>query len=1003
MAERKNSSRSTTNKSSGTTGNTGRSKSSTGTKSAGRSKKALEEQRLREEALQKSLRTRRITSVVLLAAGIFLTLLSFIPGSEGWRALYNVLHGLFGFAAYALGPVMIYMAVVISARQPKNTIAVTVFKASFLMLLVCAASEIIGIGKVNGDNFGEVVKNLYANGKDFKGGGFFALVLGVPLLFLGRMGALAIIIIMLLGFVLLMIDMPIDELFKKIGGSVKKAGENAAEKRVIRREEAAIVNEEYRRIQQEKRAAKQQRDREISAVREQEKQARHQAEAETRRRKLEEMKAVYNSVDEIGDIPTVKPAEKPLIEETASPAKTEVQPKSERPPEKTEQRSEPPVLSRTSDISILGEKPQAQEIAEQKKETRDYQQALRKYMEKRHPIMRDNEPANEEKYEADIDLVPIVDALDKLNAEKGPARVSRIVDAPKSEITNSDKLSRENESFDISDIDEAELSFDPDDITEPDAPKPSESRLLLDPPSAGGSDNEKKIIPFEELHTFTQVEAPMRSDVYRLPPVTLLNEAKKPVPQADIQHEIRKNADKLVETLKSFGVQTTYLGASRGPSVTRYELQPAPGVKISKIVNLSDDLALNLAVSGVRVAPVPNKAAVGIEIPNKIKDTVFFRELVDTAEYRKTFDKKLDTVLGKNISGETVHCNVSKMPHLLIAGTTGSGKSVCVNTIIMSILMKSTPDDVRLIMVDPKQVEFMMYNGIPHLLIPVVTDPKKAAGALAWAVTEMEKRYTLFSENNVRNIDGYNDLCGNDDELARMPHIVIFIDELADLMMASPKDVEDSIVRLAQKARAAGMHLVIATQKPTVQVVTGLIKGNIPSRIALMVASQIDSRVILDASGAEKLLGNGDMLYMPVGSPKPVRLQGAYVSDDEVERVTQFITQSFKAEYDESIMAEIERQAERVSNGDKGVGAENPDDDGDVDEKLEEAIEFVVSAGQASTSVLQRHLKLGYGRAARLIDTMEKMGVVGPYAGSKPRAVLMTKQEWYERKLRQEK
>ncbi len=424
-------------------------------------------------------------------------------------------------------------------------------------------------------------------------------------------------------------------------------------------------------------------------------------------------------------------------------------------------------------------------------------------------------------------------------------------------------------------------------------------------------------------------------------------------------------------------------------------------MKISKISNLADDVALNLAVSGVRIAPVPDKPAVGIEIPNKVKDTVFFRELVDTPEFKKSFDKKLETVLGKDISGHSVTCNITKMPHLLIAGTTGSGKSVCVNSLIMSILMKSTPDDVRLIMVDPKQVEFMMYNGIPHLLIPVVTEPKKAAGALAWAVTEMERRYTLFSENNVRNIDGYNDIAKNDDELEHMPHIVIFIDELADLMMASPKDVEDSIVRLAQKARAAGMHLVIATQKPTVQVVTGLIKGNIPSRIALLVSSNIDSRVILDASGAEKLLGNGDMLYMPVGVQKPIRLQGCYVSDDEVERVAEFITQAFRAEYDEGIMAEIERQAEIVSSSDKNSISESDDSgDHDHDDKLDDAIEFVVTAGQASTSALQRHLKLGYGRAARIIDTMEKMGVVGPYEGSKPRQVLMTKQEWYERKLR---
>ena len=398
---------------------------------------------------------------------------------------------------------------------------------------------------------------------------------------------------------------------------------------------------------------------------------------------------------------------------------------------------------------------------------------------------------------------------------------------------------------------------------------------------------------------------------------------------------------------------------------------------------------------------MPDKPAVGIEIPNKVKDTVFFRELADTLDFKKTFDKKLVTVLGKDISGNSVTCNITKMPHLLIAGTTGSGKSVCVNSIIMSILMKSTPDDVRLIMVDPKQVEFMMYNGIPHLLIPVVTEPKKAAGALAWAVTEMENRYTLFSENNVRNIDGFNDLVKNHPELDHMPHIVIFIDELADLMMASPKDVEDSIVRLAQKARAAGMHLVIATQKPTVQVVTGLIKGNIPSRIALLVSSNSDSRVILDGSGAEKLLGNGDMLYMPVGVQKPVRLQGCYVSDSEIERVVQFIEQTFKAEYDESIIAEIERQAEMVSSGGKEPSGDDPGDD-EADDKLEEAIEYVIEAGQASTSSLQRRLKLGYGRAARLIDTMEKMGIVGGYEGSKPRRVLMTRQEWYERKMRED-
>lgn len=988
MAERKNPTRSPA-KTGRTSGNTGRSKStSTGKTTSSRSKKAQEEQRLREEAMRKSLARRRITSVVLLAVGVFITLVSIIPGSEGWRALYNVMHGLFGLTAYVLGPLMIYTAYVISAQQPKNTITVSVLKSVFLLLLLCAGIEIIAQGKVNGENFGEAVKNLYINGVEFKGGGFFALFLGVPLLFLGRWGALAIVIIMLLGFILLTIDMPIDELFRKIGGSVKKTGENVAEKHAIRKEESAIANEEYRRIQQEKREQKLQREREIAALREQERKARHEAETEARRRKIESMQEIVNGVG--------KPMKSGTAEkQTAEKSESVAPPVSEKP-------TSAPVQSESSEnrepIKLLGEE-KSDEIMEQKRDSRDYQKALREYMERRHPIMREDPPKKPDDYEADIDLVPIVDALEKLNEEKMPARVSKIVDAPKSDITTSDKY---EETDLVSDTDEAELSLDIDDIAEPTPPKKFDDSAM--PPPLAPREEKSEIFTLSESEPLRvkESESISLSEVYTLPPMSLLNEPKKPVPQSDIESEIRRNADKLVDTLKSFGVQTTYLGASRGPSVTRYELQPAPGVKISKISNLADDVALNLAVSGVRIAPVPDKAAVGIEIPNKVKDTVFFRELVDTAEYKKTFDKKLDTVLGKDISGTTVHCNVSKMPHLLIAGTTGSGKSVCVNSIIMSILMKSTPDDVRLIMVDPKQVEFMMYNGIPHLLIPVVTDSKKAAGALAWAVTEMEKRYTLFSESNVRNIDGFNDLCKTDDELTRMPHIVIFIDELADLMMASPKDVEDSIVRLAQKARAAGMHLVIATQKPTVQVVTGLIKGNIPSRIALMVASQIDSRVILDASGAEKLLGNGDMLYMPVGSPKPIRLQGCYVSDDEVERVTQFITQTFKAEYDEGIMAEIERQAEKVTNGEKNTSADDDSSDIDKDEKLDDAIEFVVSAGQASTSALQRHLKLGYGRAARLIDTMEKMGIVGPFEGSKPRAVLMTKQEWYERKLRQE-
>ncbi len=972
MAERKTTSRGTAK----SAGNTGKSRSSTAAKS--RSKKAaeLEAQRIREEALRRSIRRRHICSVIMLALGVVLTLLALIPGSMGWKALFDVMHGLFGFAAYAVGPLMIYAAVAISAGKPNNTIAFTIFRISLFIILLCAAVEIFSVGEVRGENFGEVFVNLYKNGVSFSGGGVFALILGVPLLFLGRLGATIIIIIAVLVALLLIINIPLPELFSGIGGFFRSVGDNVAEKNERRREEAAIANEEYRRIQQEKQTRREQEQQFKREQRQREKFAEREIE---KQRKLDDMRDVVNSVG------------KPL-EETPAPKKPEKSADKFDMPEPLDAKKEPP-------LKLPKQEQSAELIEEQKQDSRDYQQALKKYMEKRHPIMRDPEPPDPNKFEdGDADLVPIIDALDKLNAEKGPARVSRIVDAPKKDVTTSDKLAGEGSADDISDVDEAELPFDLDDIINENRPLQGNSGFVEPPVSK--TDPSREIAPLGSEPFRSGGDQVTLSEVYTLPPMNLLNPVKKPVQQADIDVEIRRNADKLVETLKSFGVQTTYLGASRGPSVTRYELQPAPGVKISKISNLADDVALNLAVSGVRIAPVPNKAAVGIEIPNKVKDTVFFRELVDTPDFKKSFNKKLETVLGKDISGNSVTCNITKMPHLLIAGTTGSGKSVCVNSLIMSILMKSTPDDVRLIMVDPKQVEFMMYNGIPHLLIPVVTEPKKAAGALAWAVTEMERRYTLFSENNVRNIDGFNDVAKDDDELERMPHIVIFIDELADLMMASPKDVEDSIVRLAQKARAAGMHLVIATQKPTVQVVTGLIKGNIPSRIALLVSSNIDSRVILDASGAEKLLGNGDMLYMPVGVQKPIRLQGCYVSDDEVERVTEFITQTFRAEYDESIMAEIERQAEIVSSGDKNSAPEDDSEGDDRDEKLDDAIEFVVTAGQASTSALQRHLKLGYGRAARIIDTMEKMGIVGPYEGSKPRQVLMTKQEWYERKLR---
>ena len=506
----------------------------------------------------------------------------------------------------------------------------------------------------------------------------------------------------------------------------------------------------------------------------------------------------------------------------------------------------------------------------------------------------------------------------------------------------------------------------------------------------------KKIENVEEnIDDVEDEEAEEQVCVYFLPPLDCLNLPKKSNAE-NFEAERKRNAEKLVDTLNSFGVETRVVGISQGPSVTRYEIQPAAGVKISKITNLADDIALNLAASGVRIeAPIPNKAAVGIEIPNKNRQAVSLREVIDQQQYRDA-KSKLTVALGKDITGDFVYSDLVKMPHLLIAGTTGSGKSVCLNSMIVSILYNATPEEVKLLMIDPKQVEFTVYNGIPHLLVPVVSDPRKASGALSWAVTEMLTRYKTFSENSVRDIAGYNSICESEGK-KKMPQIVIFIDELSDLMMAAPNEVEDSICRLAQMARAAGMHLVIATQRPSVDVITGIIKANIPSRISLSVSSQVDSRTIIDSVGAEKLLGNGDMLYYPVGIPKPIRVQGCYLSDKEVENVVNFIKAQTQTVYDDEVMKEIDKNAANTGNKKKDVAASDSDgDDSGADEMLPKAIEVVVEAQSASTTLLQRKLKLGYARAARIVDALEQRGIIGPYEGAKPRKVLISKQQWYE-------
>ena len=975
----------------------GSSKGSTGRSRP--SKKALEAEqlRLREEALKASMRRRHIATVIMFAVGIVLTLAAVIPAGEGegWRGFFDIMHGLFGYSAFLVGPLLIFVAIRLSAFKEGHKLGMDVLKCVGGILLLCAAVQIFSVGAVPGENFGEVIANLYKDGKEFRGGGVFALFIGGLLLLLGRLGATILIIILILVCVLLCTGITVADFTDRMVKPVRNAKDKAVEHHNRIREENRIAAEELHMQQDE-----------IEKI-----QAEIDAEQQEKRSVAELSRAVFSVSDPEEQEP------EPIVEDTSA----HTEPESSEKPHIIEVPRPDPVKPAEPELPAEPDPAETEQLLEEQHEDSvDYMAEIKDYiMQKNRAVLEEAERSEKDPLEdEDAELVPIIDALHRFKEENPEnAPVSSIQDLPENSITSSEESELP---FDLDDVaDEPETESQPQKgaaapetsapkAAEPERPEnpvkpeivevPRPDRPVTPPPAPAP---ERPAMPLkkpapEELNF---------SDVYTLPPVNLLNPVQKKLTQADIDNEIDRNSKKLVEALQSFGVQTKLVGVSRGPSVTRYELQPAPGVKISKITGLQDDIALNLASAGVRIeAPIPNKSAVGIEVPNKARDTVFFRELVDTTEFKKSFDKKLETVLGKDISGAMVTCNIAKMPHLLIAGTTGSGKSVCVNSIIMSILMKSTPQDVRLIMVDPKKVEFMMYNGIPHLLIPVVTDPKKAAGALAWAVNEMLNRYKQFSDNNVRDFTGFNELAKDPDSgLMKMSHIVIFIDELADLMMASPKDVEDSIVRLAQMARAAGMHLVIATQRPTVNVVTGLIKANIPSRIALMVASQTDSRVILDVSGAEKLLGNGDMLYMPVGLPKPVRVQGCFVSDKEVERVVEFIKQTFQAEYDELVMEEVERQTEMVASAQDSKSSGNLDS-GDIDtsdERLEEAIDFVVESGTCSTSSLQRRLKLGYGRAARLVDIMEEMGIVGPLEGSKPRQVLMTKQEWAERKLQQ--
>lgn len=909
----------------------------------------------RSEALARNKRRRNIWSVVLFAIGILITAFALFgkvnsEDANVWDYLHCFFCGLFGATVFFIGPFCIYIAVMISLDKGKSTILSRLIQIVAFIFLLSAAIQIVFIGQIaspEAEGFGSAVSELYTNGMHYSGGGVAAVLIGYPLLLLGRVGATVAIILIIFVIVMVLANISLMTFLKLIAKPFVILGRYIKRKREEYEEESQYVREERerQRIEQEEARAL-----ENSDLEESEKLSRKFS-------KLDAMTRDIRSGDEIKEESETDKKAKEIVEQQKQASDEFLIKLGAKSP------LVPPRLTDEDYVRNTENAETAVAISEDK-----------------HEIPSENVQS------AVTDMIETAAASDISNADTSTA------------VTDENKNQRENaaENAQPAAGNAPKQDGTLNELSEIEQAIQDYNRELEEKNKKGGINVETASAA--DASGQRSAEQEVAEEDYILPPVKLLNEVKHKVSEENKNAEIEHNATTLVNALKSFGVLTTFLEAVRGPSVTRYELQPAPGVKIAKITGLVDDISLNLATAGVRIeAPIPNKAAVGIEVPNKEKETVFIREMIDSDAFRKC-ESRLGAALGKNISGDVVICDIADMPHILIAGTTGAGKSVCVNSIIMSILFRATPSEVRLVMIDPKAVEFMIYNGIGHLLLPVVTDPKKAAGALAWACTEMDKRYNLLSENNVRDIKSYNKLAAARDDLDPMPQVVIFIDELADLMMCSKNDVEASICRLAQKARAAGMHLVVATQRPSVDVITGLIKANIPSRIALKTASLVDSRTVIDNGGAEKLLGKGDMLYKSVAMPKPMRVQGCWVSDEEVERVTDFIKNKYAIEYDDNVIDEVERQAEKVGSDDKGKGDYNGDLD-ISDDKLDEAIEVVFSNGGASTSALQRALKVGYGRAARLVDMMEQMGIVGAPDGNKPRQLLMSKESWYERKL----
>ena len=934
-----------------------------------------------------------------LFAGLLLVVLAFVQGDSVWRALHDVLFGLFGCGSFVLGAAVCCLAVQYTRGEdllPK------IFK--LVLGLIFASGTVIVFSGIQPQGLSafQMAAACYENGVSaWLGGGALGAVLGGSLLLLcGRPAANLIMLVLALCVSLYIFDRTPAEVWQwlcAVFGGAHARGAALAQQSAERRAEraaarAAEAEDEPDEGSEDEEAEDEPEDTGfrlglpdwLSGIR------------SWGHKVTEEMEA-----EDEGAAPQPAPAQPVAQPEPETPVITPVKVSAPRPraafdvdlgPDHTEVKeggSEPieplivgPGGTFGQDPLRPARKPAPQPIVPDAVET-DAADFFAKPAEPVHPAA--------ESFDTPV-MTPVVPTIQP----EAPAEPSApdAVEMPETAAIQPAVLAAQGH---VSAENAVAMRSAPDadgwiSITaEPVEEKDISSLVAAAMEKPAASEQAAAQTPVEDAE-------PVDTFQYQYPPIELF-ERSPDESDPTAQDELKANAQKLVDTLESFGVRTRVLDISRGPAVTRYEVQPMAGVKISRITSLADDIALNLAVADVRMeAPIPGKPAVGIEVPNHKRQAVYIRSVFESQSFLR-MSSPLGIALGKDIAGVAQVADLCKMPHLLIAGSTGSGKSVCVNSIIMSLVFRSSPEDVKLLLIDPKVVELAEYNGIPHLLMPVVTEPRKAAGALGSAVQEMERRYRLFAENNVRDIKSFNKLAAEQPELEKMPYIAIIIDELADLMMVVGKDVEDSICRIAQKARAAGMHLIVATQRPSVDVITGLIKANIPSRIAFAVSSQVDSRTILDGAGAEKLLGQGDMLFMPVGAPKPTRIQGTFVRDEEISRVLDFIKSSATVQYDEAMIEAMEKHA--IQDGKKGSSSADSDEDSDSDPMFKQAVEVVIDAGQASTSLLQRRCKLGYARAARIMDEMEQKGVIGPYEGAKPRAVLISRQQWLEMQMNQ--